>query len=166
MKHLLALAVVFSVVPAALAQGYPQVYPPAKTTVEVDRSTLRQTELDFAKAFVSRNPARFAEFVAEDARFTSAGHVTEGKSAIVAEWTKMMQDPNLTLTWSPEIVETSEAGDLGYTSGPYEITVKRPDGTVGHGRGRFASVWRRQADGQYQIVFDIGSPEPPAQPKQ
>lgn len=162
MKHLLAFTVVLLLVPAGAAQ----VYPPAGTSVETQRATLRRTELDFAKAFAERDPARFAEFVAEDARFTSAGHVTEGKQAIVAEWTRMMQDPNLTLTWSPDITEASAAGDLGYTSGPYEITVKRADGTVGQGRGRFASIWRRQADGQYRIVFDIGSPEPPPPPKQ
>ncbi len=133
--------------------------------VPVDVQTLRQTELDFAKAFADRNVARFAEFVADDARFTSAGKLREGKAAILEQWTRMMQDPNLTLTWSPDIVELSQAGDLGFTSGPYEISLKRPDGTMAHERGRFASVWRRRPNGAYQIIFDIGSPEEPSPPK-
>jgi len=158
MKHLLALAVVLLVVPGAVAQLAP---PISKTAVEMDRSTLRQTELDFAKAFAERNVSRFASFVADDARFTGGGKVREGKTAILEQWTKMMQNPDLTLTWSPDVVELSDAGDLGYTSGPYEVSVTRADGTVARERGRFASVWRRQPDGRYQIVFDIGSPEPP-----
>ncbi len=162
MKLRAAVAVVFLLVPVLFAQNYP--YSPNQR-VAVDSSTLRQTELDFAKAFADRNPARFAEFIADEARFTSAGKLRDGKSAIVAHWTKMMQDPNLTVIWSPDIAQVSEAGDLGYTSGPYEVWVKRPDGSMARERGRFASVWRRGPDGKYRIVFDIGSPEEPPPPK-
>lgn len=159
MKLLAALTVVLVLVLVAAAQEYPQ---SSKTTVAMDSATLRQTELDFAKAFAERNAARFAEFVADDARFTGGGRVREGKAAIMEQWTTMMQNPDLTLTWSPDIVEVSRAGDLGYTSGAYEFTLKRRDGSVARERGRFASVWRRADDGKYRIVFDIGSPEEPA----
>lgn len=162
MKPLIAFAVVLALVPVSFAQTYP---PTTKTSVAIDGATLRQTELDFARAFADRDVARFAAFVADDARFTGGGRVREGKAAILEQWTNMMRNPDLTLTWSPDIVELSQAGDLGYTSGPYEFSLKRPDGTVARERGRFASVWRRDADGRYRIIFDIGSPEePPAKP--
>ncbi len=161
MKLLAALTVVLLLVPVSAAQEYPQT---TKTVTGMDRATLRQTELDFAKAFADRNVARFAAFVADDARFTGGGRVREGKSAILEQWTRMMQNPELTLTWSPDLVELSAAGDLGYISGPYEFVLKRPDGTTARERGRFASIWRRQADGSYRIVFDIGSPEEPPPP--
>jgi ketosteroid isomerase-like protein len=162
MRLLAALAVVLLLVPISAAQLYSQ---PSKTSTEMSVTTLRQTELDFAKAFAERNVARFAEFVADDARFTAAAKVREGKAAILEQWTRMMQNPDLTLTWSPDIVELSQAGDLGFTSGPYEATVKQKDGTIARERGRFASVWRRQANGRYQIIFDIGSPEEGPAPK-
>ncbi len=160
MTRLSLLAVVLLLVPFLPAQENPPI-----ARLPVDMETLRQTELDFAKAFAARDPARFAEFVADDARFTSAGKLREGKTAILEQWTRMMQNPNLTLTWSPDMAEVSQAGDLGFTSGPYEIAVKLKDGTIAHERGRFASVWRRRPNGAYQIIFDIGSPEepPPAQ---
>ncbi len=162
MKLLAALAVVFLLVPGPAGQEYPQT---GKTVTGIDRATLRQTELDFARAFAERDVARFASFVADDARFTGGGRLREGKAAILEQWTKMMQNPDLTLTWSPDIVELSAAGDLGYTSGPYEFALKRPDGTLALERGRFASIWRRQANGSYRIVFDIGSPEEQPPPK-
>ncbi len=160
MTLLSLLTVVLLLVPVSSAQENP---PLARVPIAIE--TLRQTELDFAKAFAARDPARFAEFVADDARFTSAGKLREGKAAILEQWTRMMQNPNLTLTWSPDMAEVSQAGDLGFTSGPYEIAVKLKDGTVARERGRFASVWRRRPNGGYQIIFDIGSPEeaPPAQ---
>jgi ketosteroid isomerase-like protein len=77
----------------------------------------------------------------------------------VANWSKMMHNQNLTLTWEPDVVELSAAGDLGYTSGPYQLTVKKADGSTVSERGRFASVWRRGANGQYRIELDIGNPE-------
>lgn len=163
MKLLAALTVVLMLVPASRAQIYAP--PTPYTSVEFDLTTLRQAEEDFAKAFAERSPRRFAEFVADDARFTAAGKLTQGKAAIVEQWTRMMQDPALTLTWSPDMVEVSRAGDLGFTSGPYELTLKRPDGSVARERGRFASVWRKHPDGQYRILFDIGSPEEQPPPK-
>ncbi len=159
MRLLAALAVVLLLVPASTAQENPPI-----AGLPLDMQTLRQTEEDFARAFVERNVARFAGFVAADARFTSAGKIREGKAAILEQWNRMMQDPNLTLTWSPDIVEVSQAGDLGFTSGPYEVAVKLKDGTIGRQRGRFASIWRRQSNGSYQIIFDIGSPEEPTSP--
>lgn len=156
MKLLAAFAVVLLLIPTSFAQ-----------TKKTDTArALRQTELDFARAFSDRDANRFAAFVADDARFTSAGKITQGKAAIVGEWTKMMQNRDLTVTWYPDIAEVSRAGDLGYTSGPYEFALKRPDGTVARERGRFASVWRRLADGKYRIIFDTGSPEepPPSKP--
>jgi ketosteroid isomerase-like protein len=131
----------------------------ADKPVAKSAAQLRQTELDFAKAFADRNVDKFASFVAENARFTGNGKVTLGKAAVVANWSKMMQNPNLTLTWEPDVVELSAAGDLGYTSGPYQIAVKKADGSTAIERGRFASVWRRSTDGQYRIELDIGNPE-------
>jgi ketosteroid isomerase-like protein len=161
MHRFAAILVVLSLIPAAAGHE-------TKRNTEADKAALRQTELDFAQAFADRNVAKFASFLSEDARFTGGGKVTQGKAAILDQWSKMMQNPNLTLTWAPDMVETSAGGDLGYTSGTYEATVKRPDGTTASERGRFASVWRRHTDGRYRIVFDIGSPEepPPAPPKQ
>ncbi|MBZ5646501.1 MAG: nuclear transport factor 2 family protein [Acidobacteriia bacterium] len=161
MHRFAAILVVLSLITAAAGHE-------RKRNTEADKAALRQTELDFAQAFADRNVAKFASFLSEDARFTGGGKVTQGKAAILDQWSKMMQNPNLTLTWAPDMVETSAGGDLGYTSGTYEATVKRPDGTTSSERGRFASVWRRQTDGRYRIVFDIGSAEEqsPAPPKQ
>ena len=48
-------------------------------------------------------------------------------------------------------VEVLTSGTLGYTSGP----VYDPKGNR---IGTFNSVWQRQADGTWKIVFDKGCP--------
>jgi len=58
------------------------------------------------------------------------------------------------LTWSPEVAEVSASGELGYTSGPYEVRPNR--GTEPTGFGHYVSIWKKQADGTWKVLLDIG----------
>jgi ketosteroid isomerase-like protein len=58
--------------------------------------------------------------------------------------------PSPTLDWWPVFAGASRSGDLGFTTGPYAV-----NGTVG---GWYFTVWRRQADGGWQWMFDGGGP--------
>jgi ketosteroid isomerase-like protein len=58
------------------------------------------------------------------------------------------------LTWAPEIAEVSASGELGYTSGPYEVRPGR--GTEPTGFGHYVSIWKKQADGAWKVLLDIG----------
>ncbi len=58
------------------------------------------------------------------------------------------------LAWSPVFAEVSAAGDLGFTTGPWEL---RPDDAkLPLGHGHFVSVWQRQGDGGWRVAVDIG----------
>jgi ketosteroid isomerase-like protein len=60
-----------------------------------------------------------------------------------------------TLIWEPAFAEVSSAGDLGYTTGPWEL---RPpaDSERPTAYGHFNSVWRKQRGGVWRVVADIG----------
>ena len=58
------------------------------------------------------------------------------------------------LTWAPEIAELSASGELGYTSGPYEVRPGR--GIDPAGFGHYVSIWKKQADGTWKVLLDIG----------
>ncbi|HEY0512719.1 MAG TPA: nuclear transport factor 2 family protein [Thermoanaerobaculia bacterium] len=65
------------------------------------------------------------------------------------------------LSWYPVYSEVSLAGDLGYNTGPYEFRAKAGDKPAA--TGQFSTVWRRQADGSWKAVVDLGTPgNPPA----
>ncbi len=61
--------------------------------------------------------------------------------------------------WAPVYGDISAAGDLGWNTGPLVFT-------GGNGEpdrhGMFFSVWKRQADGAFKVVLDIGSDTPSA----
>jgi ketosteroid isomerase-like protein len=58
------------------------------------------------------------------------------------------------LAWHPELVEVARAADLGYSTGPFELTDAARNRTV---HGVFFSVWQRQADGQWKVWLDLGA---------
>lgn len=60
------------------------------------------------------------------------------------------------LTWEPEVAEVAASGDLGYTSGPYQLRPGR--GLEPSGFGRYVSVWKKQLDGTWKVLIDIGAP--------
>jgi ketosteroid isomerase-like protein len=75
-------------------------------------------------------------------------------------WRARPASPGL-LSWYPVHAEVSLAGDLGFNTGPYDYREKPADKPVVF--GQFATVWKRQADGAWKAVLDLGAatPEPP-----
>ena len=64
------------------------------------------------------------------------------------------------LSWEPTFAYVSRAGDLGYDTGPWEFREKGPDDKpIGH--GYFVTVWKKQPDGTWKFVVDIGTSNPP-----
>lgn len=72
---------------------------------------------------------------------------------------------HLTLTWDPKGGDVAASGDLGYTWGIYAVMGITPEGEAVKSEGKYATVWKKQADGSWQAVLDGGSPNgPPAPP--
>lgn len=59
------------------------------------------------------------------------------------------------LAWQPAFAAMSSAGDLGWTTGPWQWRRDRhrhaPDAT-----GEYTTLWRRQPDGTLKVVLDMG----------
>jgi ketosteroid isomerase-like protein len=112
---------------------------------------VRAAENAFAQSMVDRNAAHFAALIADEAVFFGGKGVLRGKAAVVADWKRFFDGPSAPFSWKPTEVEVLTSGTLGYTSGP----VFDPKGNR---IGTFNSVWKRQLDGSWKIVFDKGCP--------
>ena len=66
-------------------------------------------------------------------------------------WKPLFDGPAAPFSWTPETVVVLDSGTLAHSSGP----VKDREGKV---TGNFNSVWRRDKDGQWRVVFDKGCP--------
>lgn len=138
--HIAALIAIVSLAPAHAQRG---------GASAVDQ--VRAAETAFAKSMADRNPAAFTALLADEAVFFSGKGVMRGKAAVAAEWKRFFDGPAAPFSWAPAEVEVLPSGTLGFTSGP----VYDPKGQR---IGTFNSVWQRQADGTWKIVFDKGCP--------
>jgi ketosteroid isomerase-like protein len=58
------------------------------------------------------------------------------------------------ITWTPDFVDVSTDGTLGYTYGRYTWKVRNKDGKTTEYYGVFHTVWKKQPDGTWRYVWD------------
>ena len=63
--------------------------------------------------------------------------------------------------WAPMFGDISQAGDLGYTTGPVLYTAVGENPRPPH-HGLYFSVWQKQDDGSWKVVVDMGVSVPQA----
>jgi ketosteroid isomerase-like protein len=123
---------------------------------------LRDLEAQFARSVADRDREAFLAFWAGDAAiFPETGGPAVGREKIWEHWGPVLEDADVSLTWEPSRIEMATSGDLGYTYGRYESKGKRPDGQVVTHKGCYVTIWRKEKDGAWRVVLDIGSPDPP-----
>ena len=114
------------------------------------QAEVRERERAFAKTMADRDHAAFVSFLAEETVFFEKAPL-RGKKAVADSWKAFYEGAKAPFSWEPDAVEVLDSGRLALSSGP----VHDPDGKR---VGTFNSVWRREADGQWRIVFDKGCP--------
>ena len=114
---------------------------------------LKALDSAWEKAMNDRGLDGWMAYVAEDAVFFNGPEPTHGRAAAAEEW-KAIIGKQIGLEWTP--AEQLVAGDMGYTWGHYQLHVGDKTRT-----GRYVTIWRRQADGSWKVVLDVGQPDPP-----
>jgi uncharacterized protein (TIGR02246 family) len=117
---------------------------------------VRCREIGFSKSVETQDHESFASFIDPDARFVG-GKVDRGRKAIAEAWTVFFTGDLPTIKWRPQFVEVLESGDLALSRGPYRVIDRNQEGEITESWGTFNSVWRRNADGEWLVVFDAGS---------
>jgi len=95
----------------------------------------------------------FLEYLAPEAVLFRAGAAVNG----VQLWQARRETPAV-LAWTPSWAEVSGSGDFGFTTGPWTFAASRD--TAAAGFGHFVSAWRRDGDGPWRVVLDIGISHP------
>ena len=152
MKSITAVAVV---VVAVVAVG--SVNGRAQVADSNAAAAIMKADADFNRAVADRDLKRFLSFIAEGATF-NGGTPDEirGRDAVAKDWAPFFEANGPRLTWAPTKAEVLGAGDVGYSVGTSEyITTANGQKTVR--RGNYLTVWRKQADGAWRVVYDTGS---------
>jgi ketosteroid isomerase-like protein len=145
MLRLLAFSLAFAL-PAQAQQ------PPLPPRYEA----LAQAEREFASAGAREGIQKsFLGHFAEDAL------VLRPFATAAPAWYREHPDGPGKLIWGPQYLAVSAANDLGLSSGPWRYEAEH-DGKPVVAHGHFFSIWRRDAPGRWQVLFDhgIGNPAP------
>ena len=60
------------------------------------------------------------------------------------------------LNWYPTYASISKKGDLGFTTGPWEFSIKDNDSNKSL-YGNYCTVWERNTDGDWLFIIDFGN---------
>lgn len=128
---------------------------------ETPASAIRRADRQFCQAVADRDGPRFLSFVAETATFGGGtGAEVRGRAAVQQAWAPFFRADGPTLTWEPAQAEVLSGGEVGYTSGRWTRTSKTAAGGATVAHGDYLTVWRKQADGVWRVVYDTGSDDP------
>jgi len=123
---------------------------------EAWKKEILEAEKAFAELAASDGiSVAFRTFAADDAVLKRNEQLIMGKQAIEAWLVKSKADPSsVKLSWSPDFVDVSSSGDLGYTYGKFTFQSTDSLGNIHESQGIFHTVWKRQADGSWKYVWD------------
>ncbi|KPJ93465.1 MAG: hypothetical protein AMS18_05700 [Gemmatimonas sp. SG8_17] len=123
------------------------------------REAIMDADRAFAQATAARGVDGWVSYFADDGVQFRPGGTVSGHAEIRAMMAPAFADTNFSLTWEPVTAEVSLAGDLGYTIGRYESRGLGTDGQETVSTGSYVSIWRKQPDGSWKVVLDIGNPD-------
>jgi ketosteroid isomerase-like protein len=152
MRRSLCLIGVLASLAAAAACG-------PTVNVEQERTALLTVDREWSQT--TKDPEKFVTYFADGATVYAPGMpMVTGGEALKKMFTEMNKAPGFELTWTPTKAEVSAGGDIGYTTGSYQSQM----GGVPE-KGKYVTVWRKQADGTWKVTEDIFNADaPPAQP--
>jgi ketosteroid isomerase-like protein len=120
-----------------------------------------KTEQAFSKMAEEKNARdAFMTFIADDGLLFRPGAVN-GKKWMLEHPVPPPQNPDKKplLAWQPSFAGMAASGDMGFTTGPWEAKEDIKDEKP-QGYGHFMTVWKKQADGSWKFVVDLGISHP------
>jgi Ketosteroid isomerase homolog len=124
---------------------------------------IRAADQGWARVFGAKDLKASVDYCADDASFMSPNSpAAVGKQAISQSFAFFFSLPDIKLTWHPTKIEVARSGELGYSSGAYEMSFKDPAGKAATDKGKYVTVWKKQQDGSWKVIYDIFNSDQPA----
>ena len=145
----------------------PTAAPALPDTHDADVQAIKDTEAAWAKAAAAKDAEKFASYYADDGSLLLQDMPPlNGKDAIAKITKDMMGDRNFALTFQGTRFDVAKSGELGYAQGSYTMTMTNPKSKkAATDKGKYLTVFKKQADGTWKAVEDMVSSDGPAPSK-
>ena len=123
-----------------------------------ERTDLFNTDMEFAAKSEEFGPAEaFYLYMDNDGiQLTVNGDAVIGSMSIRD---RMLSAGEYQLLWTPKKAEVSKSADMGWTWGTYTFKAKDENGANIQRKGKYLNVWKKQIDGTWKVIADIGNIE-------
>jgi uncharacterized protein (TIGR02246 family) len=123
------------------------------------RKTIDAGNTKYVDAFAKSDAGALAGLYDESgARLSPNGVVVRGRAAIAESVAGFMKSVTGPIKVNIETQDLWVVDDLAYETGKYTYTFTPPGKTETQTGGHYVTVWKRQADGGWKIMADIGVP--------
>jgi|SRR5579871_4422790 len=155
-----------TVVLLSLLAGCAQAPPPPPDTRAADEKAIRDGEVAWSAEWGAKDLDKIVAHYADDAKVMVPDMpLMSGKDGIRTGFKGLMDDANLSLNFATSSADVSKGGDIAYTQGTYTMTYSDPKTKKRVSeKGKYVTVYKKQADGSWKAVEDINNPDAPAAP--
>ncbi len=137
--------------------------PPPPPDLEAEVAALRAAATAYNDAATAKDAAGVVALYDQDAVMLPPNlDIVNGLEGVKGYRFGFITTPGVELRFEILDAEVSSSADMGWTLSLANITISRPDGTVGTELIRDFHVWRKQADGSWKLAVDIWNSGMPA----
>lgn len=118
--------------------------------------SVRTADQEWLKVFAAKDVGKSVTFLDEQGAMLSPNApIASGKEAVAKLLTAFFALPDLKVSWHVDRADVARSGDLGYTSGAYEMTFNDASGKKVSDKGKYVTVWKKQKNGSWKVLLDI-----------
>jgi ketosteroid isomerase-like protein len=88
-----------------------------------------------------------------------------GEKRIAEFIAKSLELRDYEIHWQPNQAEVARSGELGYTSGTYEMRYRPSRGKLFLDKGKYLMVWKKQPNGSWKVLIDMSNSDLPPIPQ-
>ena len=132
---------------------------PAQTD-DADANSVRAADAAWLKVYSAKDLQKSVAFFDDQGSMLSPNDpIATGKAAI----SKLIASDFSfgDLTWQVDKAGVAKSGELGYTSGRYKFSFKDPSGKPATDNGKYLTLWKKQADGSWKVLYDMFNTDQP-----
>ena len=147
-----------AVAAAAVALGQSQ-----KVDHKAEEQRIRELDRAWVAAIAKKDAAAVGKLYADDGRLMPPNApMVVGREAVAETWGQLFKLPGFSLTFEPQHIEVSEAGDMAYDVGTYSLSLTPEGAARVQDQGKYVVVWQK-VNGEWKVKADIfNSNNPPA----
>jgi ketosteroid isomerase-like protein len=98
----------------------------------------------------------FMSFIADDVAWfppnTSSPII--GKNEVRSYFEPIFKEPGFLLSWTPNRIDVSDAGDMGYVYGSYKFTHRDSSDRLVEEIRPYVTFWKKQSSGDWKVALE------------